>query len=173
MLCTSHASLQSFCAKQNDSERDKYIILFGSLAFFKEQAGLFIHSPSKHVVMGLFRSTKKFLNTIHGIRVNIVCPRLINTGMSSKVQHIWDDRGLSVNNASQVSDYALTVAALTKVDNKEGLGCQAVYVEGGKGWEIQVGIDRIDSQWMGEAMSRNSVGVQDALGVGRGWTSKL
>lgn len=93
--------------------------------------------------------------------------------MSSKVQHIWDDRGLSVNNASQVSDYALTVAALTKVDNKEGLGCQAVYVEGGKGWEIQVGIDRIDSQWMGEAMSRNSVGVQDALGVGRGWTSKL
>lgn len=157
--------------KKADRSENKSIVLFGSLASFKEQAGLFVYSSSKHGVLGLFRSTRKFLHATHGIRVNIVCPGLINTGMSSRVQHIWDERGLPVNNAEQVAQYALTMAAGKQNPDKTDVTGLAVYVEGGKGWEFEQDLDMLDSQWMGEEMSQNLVGIQEALGVGAGWTT--
>ena len=157
--------------RENEPGRDKSIVLFGSLASFKEQAGLFIYSPSKHGVMGLFRSTRKFLHATYGIRVNIICPGLINTGMSSRIQHIWDERGLPVNNADQVAEYALTMAAVKRTATHSDATGLAVYVEGGKGWELEEDLDRLDCQWMGKEMSQNLVGIQEALGVGAGWTT--
>lgn len=151
---------------------DKSLLLTGSLASFKEQAGLYVYQPAKHGVMGLFRSTRKTLYHLHGIRVNILLPSLISTGMSSRIQHIWEERGLPINNAQQVGDFAITLTATTRLpDNSPHTGL-AVYVEGGKGWELESELDKLDEQWMGEEMAANCVKINEALGIGSSWTTE-
>ncbi|RFU34826.1 hypothetical protein B7463_g1543, partial [Scytalidium lignicola] len=155
------------------SHSDKSIVLLGSLASFKEQAGLFVYQPAKHGVLGLLRSTRQFLHTEHNIRVNIVCPSLIDTGMSSRILHVWKERSLPINSADQVADYVTTLAALQKNPDKTDVTGLAVYVEGGNGWELEQDLDALDKQWMGEEMSNNAGIIHSALGTGSGWTKEL
>jgi NAD(P)-dependent dehydrogenase (short-subunit alcohol dehydrogenase family) len=157
--------------QKSDSIRDKSLLLTGSLASFKEHAGLFVYQPAKHGVMGLFRSIRKNLDTVHGIRVNIVCPSLISTGMASKIQHVWVEKGLPINSADQVAQYMATLTAQSKFEGARQTSL-AVYVEGGKGWEFESELDKLDSQWMGEEMARNCADIIKALGIGDGWADK-
>ncbi|KAI5460938.1 putative 3-hydroxyacyl-CoA dehydrogenase [Mariannaea sp. PMI_226] len=154
------------------SGRDKSLLLTGSLAAFKEQAGLFVYQPSKHGVMGLFRSTRKNLYSLHGIRVNILCPSLISTGMSSKIQHVWEEKALPINTAKEVGDYAVSLAAVRSQGHGLDQTGLAVYVEGGEGWELESELDRLDTQWMGVQMAKNCEEINRALGVGAGWTTE-
>ncbi|KAJ9132075.1 putative 3-hydroxyacyl-CoA dehydrogenase [Pleurostoma richardsiae] len=155
--------------RETPRNRDKSLLLTGSLAAFKEQQGLFVYQPSKHGVMGLFRSSRRYLHTLHGIRVNIVCPSLIDTGMASRVLHVWQNNNLPVNSANQVAEYVLSLTASRYgPDGTKHTGL-AVYVEGGKGWEFESELDRLDSQWMGEEMAKNCAATIEALGVGGNW----
>lgn len=156
----------------NDSKNDKSLLLTGSLAAFKEQAGLFVYSPAKHGVMGLFRSIRRNLYCLHGIRVNILCPSLIRTAMASKVEHIWEERGLPINTAKEVGDVAINFTALPKQKDGEIHTNLAVYVEGGKAWEFESVLHELDNQWLSENMSKNCKAIDDALGVGSGWTTE-
>ncbi|VUC31068.1 unnamed protein product [Clonostachys rosea] len=154
-----------------ESGHDKSLMLTGSLASFKEQPGLCVYQPAKHGVLGLFRAIRKNLSS-RGIRINILCPGLISTGMSSKIQHIWEVNGLPINTASQVGDYALSL--ITKGEQEDGsikTGV-AIYVEGGKGWEFESELDRLDEEWMGAEMARNCVEINRVLGVGAAWTTE-
>jgi NAD(P)-dependent dehydrogenase (short-subunit alcohol dehydrogenase family) len=145
--------------------------LTGSIASFKEQAGLFVYQPAKHGVMGLFRSIRRNLNTLYCIRVNIMCPSLISTGMASKIQHVWEEKGLPINSAKQIADYIATLTALPQHDGKNQ-NALAVYVEGGVGWEFESELDRLDNQWLSEEMSISCKKIDEALGVGDGWVDK-
>lgn len=166
------ARIATVYLRQGGNTGDKSLLLLGSLASFKDQAGLCVYSASKHGVMGLYRATRKILFHQHGIRVNILCPSLISTGMSSRVKHIWEERGLPINTAEEVGDYAITITASpTQPDGKPQTGL-AVYVEGGEGWEIESELDRLDEQWMGEKMARSCVRINEALGVGDSWAVK-
>lgn len=166
------ARIATVYLRQGGKCRDKSLLLTGSLAAFKEQAGLFVYSPSKHGVMGLFRSTRKNLHSLHSIRVNILCPSLISTGMASRVEHIWKERGLPINKAAEVSDYAINMAASPNLKDGTLQTGLAVYVEGGKGWEMESDLERLDSEWMGAEMAQNFVAINRALGVGAGWTAE-
>lgn len=166
------ARIAAVYLRQGENRGDKSLLLTGSLAAFKEQAGLFIYQPSKHGVMGLFRSTRKNLFSVHGIRVNILCPSLISTAMASKVQHIWEEKGLPINTADEVGNYAITLTASKyRADGGDQTGL-AVYVEGGKGWELESELERLDVEWMGAEMAKNCEAINDALGVGAGWTTE-
>ncbi|CAG9939955.1 unnamed protein product [Clonostachys rosea f. rosea IK726] len=154
-----------------DSGRDKSLMLTGSLASFKEQPGLCVYQPAKHGVLGLFRAIRRNLSS-RGIRINILCPGLISTAMSAKIQHIWEENRLPINTANQVGDYALSL--ITKGQEKDGsirTGL-AIYVEGGKGWEFESELDRLDEEWMGAEMARNCVEINRVLGVGAAWTTE-
>ncbi|KAH7244878.1 putative 3-hydroxyacyl-CoA dehydrogenase [Fusarium solani] len=165
------ARIAAVYLRQGQDGGDKSLLLTGSLAAFKEQAGLFVYQPSKHGVMGLFRSTRKNLYSLHGIRVNILCPSLISSGMSSRIQHVWEGKGLPINTADEVSDYAVTLtASRSQADGSDQTGL-AVYVEGGKGWEFESELERLDKQWMGAKMAQNCEAINEALGVGAGWTT--
>lgn len=155
----------------HNGRRDKSLLLTGSLASFKEQPGLFVYQPAKHGVLGLLRSTRKALNSVHGIRINIVCPSLISTAMASRIQHIWEENGLPINTAAEVADFALTLTAAPTQANGAPQTGLVVSVEGGKGWEIEMELDRLDRQWMGDELAHNTAETNKALGVGSGWTT--
>ncbi|KAK5194475.1 hypothetical protein LTR99_002976 [Exophiala xenobiotica] len=154
-----------------DHKQDKSICLLGSIASFKEQAGLFIYQPSKHGVIGLMRSTRKMLHHEYGIRINTICPSLINTGMASHMYDLWTGRGLPVNEAREVAEYVLTLASIPKSPFVGTLTGLAVYVEGGKGWEIEKDLDKAEVHWLGEENTKGVAKIEEALGVGLSWTT--
>jgi len=44
-----------------------------------------------------------------------------------------------------------------------------LYVEGGRAWEVDSGIDRTQSEWMGEPRNTEWLKGQDVLGTGEDW----
>jgi hypothetical protein len=50
------------------------------------------------------------------------------------------------------------------------LNGEALYVEGGRAWAIEEGIDQTQPQWMGEKQSKDFNVGQEVLGTGDGWT---
>ncbi|KIW52364.1 hypothetical protein PV05_08006 [Exophiala xenobiotica] len=110
-LCYFARIATVYLRQGNDGHKqDKSICLSGSIASFKEQAGLFIYQPSKHGVIGLMRSTRKMLY------------------------------------------HEPFVGSLM------GL---AIYVEGGKGWEIEKDLDNAEVHWLGEENAK----IEEALGL--------
>ncbi|KAI4861166.1 putative 3-hydroxyacyl-CoA dehydrogenase [Hypoxylon rubiginosum] len=151
--------------------QDKSICLLGSVASFKEQGGLFVYQPAKHGVLGLVRSTRKFLDRAHGIRINTVCPSATRTRMATAaVADVWAAQGVRLNDPRAVADYVLTLTSVPRdphVGNVTGL---AVFVEADKGWEIEKDLDRCDASWLGEEMSRNAAKIEAALASGTAWS---
>lgn len=153
-----------FLRQGNGSRCHKSLLLVGSLASFKEQPGLCVYSAAKHGVMGLFRSLRTPLQQLDRVRINVLLPSLISTAMSRRIQHIWEEHGLPINSASEVADFALSLTA----SEDSGL---AVEVEGGKGWEIESELERLDVQWMGAEFATNCANINKALGCGSSWTT--
>ncbi|KAJ9636558.1 hypothetical protein H2204_005158 [Knufia peltigerae] len=170
-LCYFARIATVYLRQGNDNhEQDKSICLLGSIASFKEQAGLFIYQPSKHGVIGLMRSTRKMLYHEYGIRINTICPSLINTGMASHMYDLWTGRGLPVNEAHEVAEYVLTLASIPKSPFVGTLTGLAIYVEGGNGWEIERDLDSAEGHWLGEENTKAVARIEEALGVGLSWT---
>lgn len=152
-----------------DLSQDKSICLLGSIASFKEQAGLFVYQPTKHGVMGLFRATRNMLWEKYHIRINMVNPSHIDNPMGSSVHKLWVDNGLPVNEVYEVAEHVMTLTAVPrKMDGAAATGL-AIYVEGGLGWDVEEDLDKTDHIWMGEEMSRNFAKIQEALGSGVDW----
>ena len=152
-----------------DKSQNKSIVLLGSIASFKEQAGLFVYCPTKHGLTGLMRATRRSLWEKHGIRINMVNPSHINNVMGSSVHQLWMDAGLPVNEVHDVAEHVLTLAAVPQDPHVGPLTGLAIYVEGGEGWELEKDLDKTDHLWMGEVMSRNCAKIQEALGAGVDW----
>lgn len=155
--------------RQDGPQRDKSLLLIGSKAAFLENPGLFIYQPAKHGVMGLFRSIRKNLLAGDGIRTNIICPSLISTGMSSRIQPAWERQGLPLQNADQVAEYVLTLTAQPRQVDGQPMSGLAVCVEGGKGWEFETELEKTSPQWLGADMARDQKRMVDELGLGDDW----
>ncbi|KAI0150163.1 putative 3-hydroxyacyl-CoA dehydrogenase [Xylariaceae sp. FL1272] len=149
---------------------DKSICILGSVASFKEQGGLFVYQPAKHGVLGLIRSTRKYFTNAHGIRINIVCPSCTRTKLGVPAVPVWERIGVPPNEPQEVANFVLTLASIPKdpyVGDVTGL---AVFVEAGRGWEIEKDLDKCDASWLGEEMSKNAAMIEEALGSGTTWT---
>ncbi|QKX53753.1 uncharacterized protein TRUGW13939_00833 [Talaromyces rugulosus] len=154
-----------------DRTKDKSICLLGSVASFKEQAGLFVYQPAKHGVLGLVRSTRKFFHHHHGIRINVVCPSMTNTRMATPVMRLWEEYGVAGNEPQEIADYVLTLSGTRSspyVGNIFGL---CVFVEAGKGWEIEKDLDKCSAEWIGAEMAENALKIEAALGNGSAWSN--
>lgn len=151
--------------------KDKSICLLGSVASFKEQGGLFVYQPAKHGVLGLVRSTRKFFDGVHGIRINTVCPSATKTRMATKgVEDAWESQGVKLNDPQAIADYVLTLTSIPKDSYVGTVTGLAVFVEANKGWEIEKDLDRCDASWLGEEMSRNAANIEAALASGTAWS---
>lgn len=83
VLQTVHLAL--FWLQRNKPGRDRHILLIGSVASFMAVPGDSQYTASKHAVMGLFRSLRA-TSWRQGVRVNILCPYFIDSGLMSSIQ---------------------------------------------------------------------------------------
>jgi NAD(P)-dependent dehydrogenase (short-subunit alcohol dehydrogenase family) len=142
---------------------DKSLVLLSSTAGFKETPGLFAYTASKHGVLGLLRSARPYLPKTHNIRVNAICPWMTDTVMVDGIRDNWVKEGLPVNQPEDVARVILEVAG-------DGGNGKAVFVEGGRGWDIEEGINRTEEVWLGRDVSRTLARGQEVLGDGTDWT---
>ncbi|KAL1998759.1 hypothetical protein VTN02DRAFT_5626 [Thermoascus thermophilus] len=167
--CLYFARIASVYLRQNrapDAGADRSLTLISSVAGFKESPGLFVYQASKHGVLGLMRALRRYmaLPTTHDIRVNAVCPWMTDTAMVRGIERAWKAADMPVN---APLDVARVVAGLLC---QTGLNGTAMYVEGGRAWEIEDNIDRLEPQWLGEEPSRSLRRGQEILGSGMDWT---
>ncbi|CEL09220.1 hypothetical protein ASPCAL12359 [Aspergillus calidoustus] len=168
--CIYVARIASVYLRQNRPEAtkaDRSITLISSVAGFKESPGLFIYQASKHGVLGLMRSLRLYLHgpeAAHAIRINAICPWMTQTGMVRGVQDAWYAAGLPVNTPLDVGK------VIAAVMGDDGLNGASMYVEGGRAWEIERNLDRLEPQWLGEEPARTLARGQAVLGSGMDWT---
>lgn len=79
---TVHLAL--FWLAKNDAQRDRHILLIGSIAGIAPLVGSAQYTASKHAITGLFRSLRGTAFK-KGIRVNMLCPYFIDTNMLGSV----------------------------------------------------------------------------------------
>lgn len=142
---------------------DKSLTLISSAAGFRESPGIPLYQCSKHGVMGLMRSLRKQLYRGFGIRINCVNPGMTDTQMTRSIVQSFRTANQPVNTADDVAETIL--GEMTT----EGFYGKAVYVEGGKGWEIEEGLDRTMPQWVGEEPARRIKEVLAVVGTGDAW----
>jgi NAD(P)-dependent dehydrogenase (short-subunit alcohol dehydrogenase family) len=158
------ARIAAVYLKQNAKpNEDKSLLLLSSTAGFKETPGLFCYTAAKHGVLGLLRSLRPYLPKTHNIRVNAICPWMTDTVMVDGIRDAWVKEGLPVNTPAAVGRLIIEVAGDGKSNGK------AVFAEGGRGWDIEEGINRTEPQWLGENVSRTLAKGQEVLGDGTDW----
>lgn len=164
--CLSVARIASVYLRQNrPKSTDRSITLISSTAGFKESPGLFVYQASKHGVLGLMRALRLYLSSLpYQLRINTVCPWMTTTGMVGGIQRAWINADLPINSPMDVAK----VTAGLLVDPQ--LNGKSMYVEGGRAWEIETNIDRLEPQWLGEEPSRSLAKGQAVLADGSDWT---
>ncbi|KAH7124570.1 short-chain dehydrogenase/reductase SDR [Dactylonectria macrodidyma] len=137
----------------------KSITLISSVAGFKESPGLFAYSASKHGVLGLMRSLRRYLLSAFDVRINVVCPWATDTPMLGGVRERWVRESLPMNTPDQVARLILQCAGDPDIHGK------AVYVAGGEGFDIEEGINRLEPDWLGEQQAADLAKGQGVLGL--------
>ncbi|MCJ1390613.1 hypothetical protein MMC18_003474 [Xylographa bjoerkii] len=161
------ARIASVYLRQNRKEgEDKSLTLLSSVAGFKESPGLFVYQAAKHGVLGLMRTLRPYLPVACNIRVNAICPWMTATAIVAGIEEEWYKAKLPVNQPVHVAKVIMDVT------RSEGLNGKAMYIEGGRAWEIEDNLNRLEPHWMGEEPSRSLAKGQELLGNGTGWTSK-
>lgn len=146
---------------------EKGLILIFFLAGFHESPGLFVYQATKHGVIGLMRSLRKYFPTAYGevpIRVNCVCPWATDTAMVQTFQEAWKKEGLPINTPDGVAQMVVGVAV------EKTLSGESIYVEGNRGWAFEQGLDRTQQQWLGKDATSNLAKGQAFLGIGSKWS---
>jgi hypothetical protein len=99
---------------------------------------------------------------------------MTDTGMVDGIRDMWNKEGLPVNKPGDVARVMLEVA-VGKVSGKgiagegERWNGRAVFVEGGRGWDIEEGINETEEMWLGKDISRTLNRGQEVLGDGTDW----
>ena len=94
--------------------------------------------------MGLLRTLRGKIHPRDGIRINAVCPTFTETGMTASLVEEMRNLGKVSNTADDVAKYVLGLEVST---NRNG---QAIYVEGGRAWEFEEGLEKTMPLWLGK-----------------------
>lgn len=84
--------------------------------------------------------------------------------MVDGIREDWIAAKLPVNTPAAVGRMIIEVAADGESNGK------AVFVEGGRGWDIEEGINETEKIWLGEGVSETLGRGQVLLGDGTDWT---
>ena len=129
---------------------DRSIVLVSSVAGFKDAPGMFLYQASKHGVLGLMRSMRTYISSPseHNLRINTVCPNLTDASVINSVREEWVKAKLPLNAPLDVAK------VLTGVIGDTSLNGKSMYVEGGRAWEFEDNLTRLEPHWLGEQPSQ-------------------
>ena len=145
---------------------NRSLTFLSSVTGFRDAPGMFLYQTSKQAMLGLMRAMRTAIYQRDGIRVNAVCPGMTETPMTSATGLIdlFKNRPemTSVNtsaSASLPSHYQSSAAVaehIAAIILAEHLNGTSIYVEEGKGWDLEEGLAREMPQWLGEEPTRLS-----------------
>jgi NAD(P)-dependent dehydrogenase (short-subunit alcohol dehydrogenase family) len=95
------------------TNRDRHLILVGSLASLAPIPGSVMYGTSKHAVLGLFRSLRSS-TFVDGIRVNMLCPYFVHTGILPTAARLLL-AGSGLGTVEDVVDAGSRLAADTRI----------------------------------------------------------
>ncbi|PYI00687.1 NAD(P)-binding protein [Aspergillus sclerotiicarbonarius CBS 121057] len=140
---------------------DRSIILFSCAAGFKETPGVSVYQAAKHGVQGLMRSLRPYFCSPykHNLRINTICPWMTqsHTAVTKTLCDRWEEEGLPISSATEVAQVTAGVLA------DDTLNGTSMYVKGGRAWEMEENITRLEPQWLGEAPSETLARGQKVL----------
>ena len=96
---------------------DKSLTLISSAAGFRDSPGLFMYQCSKHGVMGLLRTTRKVINERDGIRINAICPGIVDSNMTVSIIDSFKETGQAINMPEDVAPVRYSREALKKLES--------------------------------------------------------
>lgn len=176
-----------------EARQDKSIVFLSSLAGFLGTAGIPLYQSSKHGVLGLMRSLRSTTPTaFHGLRVNAICPTFVRTAMTKSFADTWLSRGLPVNEPNDVANLVAGLCAAGPGSNclanplgegwsgrdvlgsnaqgmtqwnveNQGVHGRAMYIEGGRAWDIEEGLDLTMPLWLGKGPAERMKGSDNAV----------
>ena len=144
------------------------IVMTASLAGYLASAGAPLYSAAKHGIVGLMRALKNDLAKLN-IAISVVAPGItvtpilaqerkdLGTSDIDKWATGMQERGVPINKAESV---ALAVAHL--IHKGSASNGQGILIQADQMAEIEGGIAKARSQWMGEEMLRLFRGGRDA-----------
>jgi len=140
------------------SGRSPSLTLLSSVTGFRDAPGMFLYQTSKQAILGLMRSMRAAVFARDGIRVNALCPGMTDTPMTaaSGMISLFKDRTLQAraelpSHHQSSNAVAKHVASVMLSDSLYG---KSIYVEEGKGWELEDGLIREMPRWLGEEPTR-------------------
>ena len=77
--------------------------------------------------------------------------------MEIGVGKMWEGQGLPANTPKDVGETIVGVMC------EKGLSGKSMYIEGGRSWEMEDGIESLEPQWLGEEQSKTLNIGQDFL----------
>ncbi|CAH0020302.1 unnamed protein product [Clonostachys rhizophaga] len=143
------------------------LILVSSVGGFKESAELTPYLSTKHGVIGVMRGLR--LTSLNdGIRVNVVCPWTTRTVLTSGIAVSWEELDLPMNEPEDIATSMLICATANGSGGRHPGSVlpfhgKILYVAGGKSYEIEDNLQKLEPQWLGEENSRMLAKGQDFL----------
>ena len=123
-----------------------------------------VYVPTKHGVLGLMRVVReRFAKPPFSLRTNAICPWSTVTQVFEGVKEIWQKSGLPSNQPEDVAK--IVVGVLSDPEQKGG----ALYVEGGRAWDVEAGLLHTRPQWLGERQTKDLDAGTLVLGSGEDW----
>ena len=136
----------------------KSLTLVSSAAGFKESPGLCAYSASKHGIIGVVRALRGLTPQLYNVRVNAICPWATDTAMIAQVVDLWKRSGMPLNTADDIALFNIQCAADPRLNGR------SVFVGGGKGFDIEEGIDRLEPEWLGKKQSDDFLRQAEVFG---------
>ena len=122
----------------------KSIVFISSAAAFQEGPGLCGYTASKAGIIGLMRSLRSLTPENCNARVNVISPWATDTTMIAAHVHLFKENNIPLNTADDVALYTQYVATDSRLNGRN------VYVGGGKGFDIEEGLEKTLPQWLGQ-----------------------
>ncbi|EME85458.1 uncharacterized protein MYCFIDRAFT_130791 [Pseudocercospora fijiensis CIRAD86] len=144
------ARIASVYLRQASQTGDRSLLFTSSVGGFREDPGCWVYVPTKHGVLGLVRQVReRFNRPPFSLRTNAICPWATSTRMMEVIKDIWEESGLPSNTPEDVA--RIVVGVLSDPQQKGG----ALYIEGGRAWDVEAGLLHTRPQWLGEKQTRD------------------
>ncbi|KAK5064792.1 hypothetical protein LTR84_000626 [Exophiala bonariae] len=177
--------------RSNAAKDDRSLTFVTSIAAFKETPLLPIYQVTQHSILGLLRSLRSTIDPdperdgvrINAVATNIMVPRAVAQSGGRMSVQLPPDRpedvarvvaGVIATNSSTpgISESATGITNGGGIWYEKGfergvrekfLHGRLIYTVGGEGWDIQEGLDRSESVWVGgkssEALAKGMTGL--------------
>ena len=83
---------------------------------------------------------------------------MTDTALAGSLPALFSAHDMAVNKAEDVGK------VIVDVTQSKGLNGKNFYVEGGRAWEVEDNIDRLEPQWLGEQCSKDLARIGKLLG---------